>query len=106
MKQTAWSRKLLGFLPDRLPAELRAELPGDLPGRQLAGPRLQLTARLTDSHRSHGGLVKGRPSSWPAEMSSVLPISSIRKWVARGLALSVPETIRTGVFDVGPPAAP
>ena len=30
----------------------------------------------------------------------------IAKWVARGLTLSVLETIRTGVFNVGPPAGP
>ena len=30
----------------------------------------------------------------------------VAKWVARGLTQSVLETIRTGVFNVGPPVAP
>ncbi len=50
-------------------------------------------------HLTHGREVSGESASVEAELLIV-------KWVARGLARSVLETIRTGVFNIAPPSSP
>jgi len=50
-------------------------------------------------HLTHGRQVSGEAAAVEAELLIV-------KWVARGLTRSVLETIRTGVFNIAPPASP
>ena len=119
------SVRLLG----RSLAELLGRLLAGLLGRLLAGQRLQPDSAVEDlvyyetltkqclnaqgvsvatisDYLCFGREMWSKCKTHSGETMSIEASVLISKWVARGLTLSVLETIRTGVFNVGPPAAP